>query len=836
MSRRSQTAALALALLAVSAGPLAAQRELAGEARIRLALERLNVLGSVLMIAAHPDDENTALLAYFARGRKLRTAYLSLTRGEGGQNLIGSEQGDLLGVVRTQELLAARKIDGAEQYFTRAIDFGYSKSAGETLTKWGREEILGDIVWIIRRLRPDVVILRFSGTARDGHGQHQASAILGKEAFAAAADPARFPEQLAEVRPWRAKRLFWNVFSFRGGRFTDTGDMPGRIDLDAGDYSPILGFSYAEIAGMSRSMHRSQGFGAPEIRGPAPNSLLLLAGDPAKEDPFEGIDTSWNRVAGGERAGELLREAARNYRPERPEETVPLLIKARGVIRQLDDPWAKLKLEELDETIALLTGLWLDATAARYFLVPGEAVQIEAVALNRSRYPLELAGLEIDGAGKSEQAAALAYNQPVRRAFTWTVPHNTPYTHPYWLRRPKYDESRYELDDMRQIGQADSDPLLWARFRLKAGGEQIVLRRPVEHRYVDRVRGELTRPLAVVPPVAVALAREAIVAPDGGPRTVAVELAAHAPAAGELRLELPDGWRASPARQPFRLGAPGEQATLRFELAPPEKPSRGAVTAVATAGGVEIASGTTLIDHPHIPPQTLALPARAALVRVDARTLARKVGYVMGAGDKVPAALEQLGCQVTLLEAEDLARGDLAIYDAIVTGVRAYNVRPDLRANQQRLLHYVEQGGTLIVQYNVLDRPVPGAPDPLARLGPYPLRVGRERVSVEEAPVEFLRPGHPLLQAPNAITPADFDGWVQERGLYFAQEWDARYEPLWAMADPGEKPLAGGTLFARYGKGAYIFTALSWFRQLPAGVPGAYRIFANFLSAGKVAP
>jgi LmbE family N-acetylglucosaminyl deacetylase len=581
MSRRSQAAALApVLLLVLLAGPLAAQRELAGEARIRLALDRLNVLGSVLMIAAHPDDENTALLAYFARGRKLRTAYLSLTRGEGGQNLVGSEQGDLLGVLRTQELLAARKIDGAEQYFTRAIDFGYSKSADETLAKWGREEILGDIVWVIRRLRPDVVILRFSGTARDGHGQHQASAILGKEAFAAAADPKRFPDQLREARPWQPRRLFWNVFSFRGGRFTDSDDLPGRIDLDAGEYNPVLGFSYAEIAGMSRSMHRSQGFGAPETRGPVPNSLLLLAGEPAGRDPFDGIDTSWNRVLGGAPAGELLRQAAQTFRPEQPEATVPLLLQARAVIRRLDDPWAAFKLEELDETIALLAGLWLDATADRYYLVPGTPVKIETVALNRSRYPLELSAVEIGGAAESAEAAPLAYNQPVRRSFTWTPPRDRPYTHPFWLRRPKHDESRYELEDMSQVGRADTEPVLWAHFRLKAGAEQIVLRRPVEYRYVDRVRGELTRPLAVVPPVAVALAREAIVVAEAQPRTLAVELAAHAaPEAGEVRLELPAGWSASPPRQPFRLDAPGEQATIRFRLIPPAEPSRQSVAA-----------------------------------------------------------------------------------------------------------------------------------------------------------------------------------------------------------------------------------------------------------------
>ncbi len=817
-----------------AAGALQAQRELAGAARAKLALEKLNVLGTVLMIAAHPDDENTALLAYFARGRHLRTAYLSLTRGEGGQNLIGPEQGELLGVLRTQELLAARRVDGAEQYFTRAIDYGYSKTLEEALAKWGRQEILGDVVWVIRRLRPDVVILRFSGTSRDGHGHHQASAILGKEAFEEAGDPSRFPEQLARVEPWKPRRLFWNVFSFRGGRFSDAGDMPERIDLDPGRYSPLLGFSFAEIAGMSRSLHRSQGFGAPETRGSLRNSLVLVAGEPAAQDPFEGIDTSWRRVAGGAEVGALIAEALRRFDPERPEEALPPLIKARPLMAALRDPWARLKLGELDEAIALLAGLWLDAVADRYRVLPGGEVKIEAVAINRSSFPLELEAVEVDGAGESVEREPLAYNQPVRRELAWRAPPNLPYTRPFWLRARRTGE-RYQIDDPEWIGAADSPPVLTARFRLRAGSEQIVLERPVLYRYVDRVRGELTRPLAVVPPVSVRLAREAVVVPVGEVGKVEVELTAQTPdVSGEVWLEAPQGWRASPQRRPFRLELVGEQATVSFELRPPAGPSRGRLTAKARLGDLEIASSTVTVDYPHILPQTLAPASEAALAAVDVRTLARRVGYVMGAGDLMPGAIEQLGCQVTLLEPAELSRGDLSSYDAIVTGVRAYNVRPDLRANQQRLLAYVEAGGTLIVQYNVSEHPAGDGRDPLARLGPYPLRIGRGRVSVEEAAMRPLRPEHPLLATPNRISPEDFEGWVQERGLYFAEQWDGRYEPLWEVADPGEKPLAGATLVARYGKGVFIYTALAWFRQLPAGVPGAYRIFANLLSAGKV--
>lgn len=827
----------AIALLVAglaAAGPLDAQRELAGAARAKLALEKLNVLGTVLMIAAHPDDENTALLAYFARGRHLRTAYLSLTRGEGGQNLIGPEQGELLGVLRTQELLAARRVDGAEQYFTRAIDYGYSKTLEEALAKWGRQEILGDVVWVIRRLRPDVVILRFSGTARDGHGHHQASALLGKQAFEEAGDPGRFPEQLARVEPWRPRRLFWNVFSFRGGRFSDAGDMPERIDLDPGHYSPLLGFSFAEIAGMSRSLHRSQGFGAPETRGSLRNSLVLVAGEPAAQDPFEGIDTSWRRVAGGAEVGALMAEALGRFDPERPEEALPPLLKARPLMAALRDPWARLKLGELDEAIALLAGLWLDAVADRYRVLPGGEVKVEAVAINRSSFPLELESVEVDGAGASVEREPLSYNQPVRRTLVWKVPPDLPYTRPFWLRGQRSGE-RYRIDDPEWIGAADSPPVLTARFRLRAGSEQIVLERPVLYRYVDRVRGELTRPLAVVPPVSVRLAREAVVVPVGETGKVEVELTAQTPnVSGEVWLEAPQGWQAWPERRPLQLELVGEQATAAFELRAPTAPSRGRLRAKARVGGVEIASSTVTIDYPHIPPQTLAAPAEAALAAVDVKTLARRVGYVMGAGDLMPGAIEQLGCQVTLLEPGELSRGDLSSYDAIVTGVRAYNVRPDLRANQQRLLAYVEGGGTLIVQYNVLERPAGDGRDPLARLGPYPLQIGRGRVSVEEAEMRPLRPEHPLLVTPNRISPEDFQGWVQERGLYFAEQWDSRYEPLWEVADPGEQPLAGGTLVARHGKGVFIYTALSWFRQLPAGVPGAYRIFANLLSAGKV--
>lgn len=828
ISWKRMPTAVVLGLLVMLCTAARAQPQLAGAARIQYELERLRVLGSVLMTAAHPDDENTALLAWFARGRKLRTAYLAVTRGEGGQNLIGAEQGDALGLIRTQELLAARRIDGAEQYFSRAIDFGFSKNAEETFQKWGRQPVLADMVWVIRRFRPDIIVLRFSGASRDGHGHHQASAILGEEAFQAAADPNRFPEQLKWVQPWRAQRLMWNVFGApREARL-------GVVEVDVGQFDPVLGYSYSEIAGMSRSMHRSQGFGAAQRRGSAKNYLAVIAGRPAERDPFEGIDTSWNRLPGGAAVDGLLAQALGAFRPSDPTPVVALLAKARPLIAAIKDPWAELKLRDLDETIGLCAGLWLDAVADRRTVQPGGEVRVTAEAVNRSALAARLASLSLeDRQGRRQDAeinAVLGENQPLSRELTWRLPPEVPYSAPFWLLAPRRGEA-YTIEQA-MVGLADNPPVLTARFRVAVDGGEIELLRPVRYRYVDRVLGEQGRRLEVVPPVSLRLPHAALLFPDEATGRVEVELTAQAPAvAGELRLEVPAGWRAQPGSQAFRLSEPGEQLVLSFELAPPRQESSGRLRAVAQVSGRQVTVGLEEIAYPHIEPVLLMPPAEAKLVRANVRVLSRRIGYVMGAGDEVPEALRQLGCEVTLLGPAELARGDLARFEAIVTGVRAYNVRPDLRANQQRLLDYVAQGGTLLVQYNTVE--AGPAARALSNLGPFPLRIGRDRVTVEEAPVSFPNPAHPLLHAPNAIGPADFEGWVQERGLYFAAEWDPRYEPLLACADPGEKPLAGGTLVARHGKGVYVFTAYSWFRQLPAGVPGAFRIFANLLSAGK---
>lgn len=834
-------------LLAVACLPVLGQKNLSGTPEIELALKRLNSLGSVLMIAAHPDDENTALLAYFARGRSMRTGYLSLTRGEGGQNLIGSEQGDLLGVIRTEELLAARKIDGAEQFFTRAIDFGFTKSPDEAFAKWGRDRTLGDVVWVIRRFQPDVIVLRFSGTPRDGHGQHQASAILGREAFKAAADPDRFPEQLQWVRPWQAKRLLFNIFTFSTEQEREAQKTQQKVTIDTGEFDPVLGHSYSEIAGMSRSQHESQGMGAPERRGASNNFLTTIEGELAKEDVFDGVDTTWKRMPGGDKVAAAIEQIEKNFEPSHPDRSVAALLDARALAAAIDDERARRKLPEFDETVALCAGLWADISAERYSVVPGGKLKLSATIINRSRIPATLLSVKITGAEGIQKLdlapAVLTFNQPSNYSVIWDVPETQPYTQPFWLEQPK-EGMTYRIARQQDIGRPRNPPLLEARFRVRfetragtplTGASEVEIVRPVEQRYVDRVRGELTRPIVVAPPATVEFAEKSLIFASAAVRKVEVMVTAQsAGAAGQVSLKAPAGWRISPPEQPFQLESAGQQTSLSFEITPPERTEQGPLSASLKIGEKTIPVSLVGLNYTHIPPQTIFPPAQTLVVRADIQTLAKRVGYVMGAGDEVPQALRQIGCDLTLLTPEDLARGDFARFDAIITGVRAYNVRPDLRANQQHLMDYVNQGGTLVVQYNVAEGGFFGGdPKLLDRIGPYPMKIGRDRVTVEEAPVAFPNPAHPLLQSPNKITSADFDGWIQERGLYFASEWDPKYEPLFECHDPGESPLPGGTLFARFGKGAYVFSAYSWFRELPAGVPGAFRIFANLLSASK---
>jgi LmbE family N-acetylglucosaminyl deacetylase len=852
------TTALVPVLHVVHADVTPTDAFLTGAPAIRQSLAKLNILGSVLMIGAHPDDENNAVLAYLSRGLKARTGYLSLTRGEGGQNLLGNEQGALMGVVRTQELLAARRDDGGSQYFSRAIDFGFTTSLKETIDDWGHDRILSDIVWVIRQQQPDVIILVFSGTPSDGHGNHQTSAVLGKEAYEAAADPKRFPEQLKWVTPWKAKRLMRSRFSLppgvvlppgAGGRggFKDPAPDQPTITIDPGEFDPVLGRSWREISIISRSEHRSQGQGSQLFYGTAPNLIATVEGDVPKQSLFEGVDTTWNRLSGGSRIGAILAKAQQDFDDMHPEKIVPALLEARALTAALPaQPWVNWKLDELDQTIALCLGLRVEAESDFPAYIPGATAKIKLTALNRSPLPVTLNRVHLAGWGYNERDAdpsitnyALAYNKSQEINASIAIPAKQPYSQPFWLKERR-DGYTYTISDQTLIGRADIVPEVLARFDFTLNAAPFSITVPLHFRYADPAAGEIIRPVVVQPPVAIDLAADNFVFPLGAPREVSLQVRAlAAKQSGEVRFDTPQGWKVEPATAPFTLNEAGEAREVRFRLTPPPAEMKGRFKVVAKANGVEVSTGVDVIAYSHIPAQTVLLPSEGKLAAVPLKTLAHRVGYVMGASDKEPESLRQMGCQVDLLTEKDLSSGNLAVYDAIVTGIRAYAVRPDLRASQPKLLDYVKNGGTLIVQYNnnADRRGSPSVAEALDHLGPYPFQIAGNdaRVTQEDAPVKVLQPLSPLLNTPNKITQADFEGWVQERGLYFANKWDEHYQTPLETHDSGEKDLAGALLYTRYGKGAYIFTAFSWFRQLPAGVPGAYRIFANLISAGKAA-
>ena len=798
-------------------------------AELQILLDRLQVVGSVLYVAAHPDDENTAALAALAKGRKVRTAYLSLTRGGGGQNLIGPELDDALAAIRTQELLAARRVDGAEQYFTRAVDFGYSKTPEESLRFWGRDAILADVVRVIRSFRPDVILTRFPTDGRGGHGHHTASALLAVEAFTAAADPKRFPEQLGRLRPWQAKRVLFNFFRFQDGPAPPAGTVP----FDVGAYDPLLGRSYAELAAEGRSQHRSQGFGVLAPRGGRVEYFEHLAGAPAKADILDGVELNWKRIPGGTRVGELLAEARASYRPDRPEAALPKLLEAKAALEALPaEPATEHKAAELWEAIRCAAGIWAEAIVDRPAAAPGEQVPVALGLVVRGNVQVRLDSVLLDGDGAKEPARTLIPNQPWRETLTLALPAGAKPTAPSWA-----TGNRAFLHGTRPSGFEISpeDPAAFsARFRGQILGQPFDFRVPVLHRYRDPVLGERYQPFVVQPAVLVQVPALTQVFADGQPREIHLEITpTRKSVAGRLRFELPRGWRAEPAEWPFSFGANGSHR-LQVKIHPPAGADQGELSVRLEMDGLsQPAFGRQAITHPHIPTQTLFPPARLRLVRADIAVSARRIGYVMGAGDEIPQALRLLGCEVELLSDEALAERDLSGFDALVVGIRAFNTRPALARLKDRLLDYVARGGTEIVLYQV-NGAFPGTNAGLATesLGPAPFKIGRERVTDEASPVRFLDPEHPVLTRPNPIGSADFDGWVQERGLYFASSRDAAYTPILTMSDPGEKALDGGLIVASHGKGHFVYTGLAFFRQLPDGVPGAYRLFANLLSLG----
>jgi len=808
----------------------------ADASQLQLALKKLTVVGSAMYVAAHPDDDNAGLIGYLANERGYRTAYLSMTRGDGGQNLIGDEKGELLGLLRTQELLDSRTIDGGEQFFTRAIDFGFSKGPDETLRIWGHDTILADVVWNIRRFQPDVIITRFPTTGEGGHGHHTASAILAGEAFTQAADATKFPEQLRFVAPWQPRRLFFNKFTGRP-LAPDDASLAKSLRIDLGTYNPLLGKSFGEIAGESRSENRSQGTGGLRRKGSILNYFDLLAGDPATTDLFEGIDTTWSRYPGGEAVGKVLQQASDTFDPRNPPKSLPLLLQALDELDRLGanpawsaqaHPWIAVKRRDLLDAIRGCAGMAIDVSASDSSVVAGGEIPISVTVVNRSDYPFTLQMIASPYANPGKGVLKpLKNNDPIKTDVSFKIPDDMPVSQPYWLRKPP-STGADTVDDQQVLGLAENPTPIPITVTLADNlMHTVIFTVPAIYRWVDPVYGEKTRDVDIVPDVTANPAPHVVVFPDTQPKTVTLALQNFTAATSTtVRLNAPAGWHVDPASVPVKFEKKGEEARVTFRVTPPAAEGVAAVTAeVELPNGKKISRSLTTIDYPHIHPQRVFGESTAKTVRVNVKKRGSRIGYIMGSGDEVPDALRQIGYDVTLLSDSDLETADFTKYDAIVTGVRAYNTRKRLKGAQPKLLDYVNKGGTLVVQYNTQQELV------IDNLGPYPFKLSNDRVTVEEAPVKFLKPDSPLLNQPNKITDADFAGWVQERGLNFPRDWDPKYETPIASNDPGEPEKAGGELYARYGKGVYIYTAYDWFRELPAGVPGAYKLFANLVSS-----
>jgi len=769
------------------------------------------------------------MIAYMANERCMRTGYLALTRGDGGQNLIGKEVREQMGIIRTQELLAARRTDGGQQFFSRANDFGYSKHPDETLNIWDKDQVLADVVWTIRKFRPDVIITRFSPD-RDGktHGHHTTSAKLALEAFKLAGDPKAYPEQLQYVETWQPKRIAWNTswWFFRGQKNPDYSQF---LSLDVGAYNTLLGKGYGEIAAESRSQHRSQGFGAAMQYGKEIEYFAHLAGDSATHDILEDIETGWGRIAGGEAVGQPLQQAYESFDMLHPERSLPLLLQAYEALEKLpqDHHYVVVKKPELENLLLNCAGIWADANANDFSFAPGDSLKVEARFIKRLPAQATLKKVALHGFEPVQLDSVLKTNVQVTTEKAVTVPRDMAFSQPYWLReRPGL--GMFKVAEQQLIGLPENPPAFRVTFEVVLEGKLIALERPVRYRWVDPAIGELHRPVSVAPPVTANLGEGVYIYADNQAQEVTVKVMAHTDTiSGTLRLELPNGWQATPEQQPFELFLKGEERDFTFNVLPPKDASTGILRTLLSVEGAEYAMGYKLIDYAHIPKQILFPQAEAKVAKLDIQVVGKKVGYIMGAGDAVPEALRQIGFEVDLLSDDDVTVENLAQYDAVIAGVRAYNTNEKLKFHQPKLMEYVRKGGNYIIQYNTSFRL---ATD---ELGPFPLKLSRDRVAVEKAPVKFLDAQHPVLQFPNQITQQDFEDWVQERGLYFPNEWSEEYTPIFEMNDPGEDPKQGALLVADYGKGHFLYTGLSFFRELPAGVPGAFRLLANMIAYGK---
>ncbi|RNC86470.1 MAG: PIG-L family deacetylase [Winogradskyella sp.] len=823
-----------IALLALVFIANAQQPKKLNASEIYDAIQKLNVLASVMYVAAHPDDENTRLIAYMANNLKARTAYLSLTRGDGGQNLIGPELRELLGIMRTQELLAARRVDGGEQLFSRANDFGFSKHPDETLSIWDKNQVLADVVWNIRQFKPDIIINRFDHrTPGTTHGHHTTSAMLSLEAFDLVNDNTVYPKQLEYTETWQPKRIFFNTsWWFYGSRENfEKADKSNMLNFDIGVYYANRGLSNNEIASIASSQHLCQGFGRLTQRGTQDEYIELLNGEPldGTNNPFAGIDISWNRVKGGNAIGSILENVEENFNFKNPSAHLPELVRAYQMLQNIEDNhWKTIKSEELKSIIQASAGLYLEASANTPTTSKNETVQLRMELLNRSNSDIKLISYDLTALDNTVlKNISLSENNRINLTEEITIPESINYTSAYWL-NTKSSLGMYTVDDQQLIGKPETPRAINVTFNLNIENVVIPITKPIVYRYSKPDKGELYRPFEIVPPVSAKLKDKVFIFENDKQKDIEVTITAGAnDLNGYVQMDYPNDWSIYPDKQKINLAQKGESQTLVFTVIPPKNQSEGIIKPKVFIADKVYSKELVEIDYSHIPFQTVYLPSESKLVRLDIQKKGTNIGYIEGAGDVVPESLRQVGYNVTIIKPEQISTDNIRDFDAIVVGIRAYNILDELKFKQNDLFNYVESGGNLIVQYNTSRR------IKVDNIAPYDLSLSRDRVTDENAEITILEPDHPLLNFPNKISERDFEGWVQERGLYFPNNWSKEFTPLLSANDKGESPKKGSLLIAKYGKGNYIYTGLSFFREFPAGVSGAYRLFANLLSAGK---
>lgn len=788
-------------------------------------LKTLKHLPKVLYLAAHPDDENTGLLSWLINEQNVETGYLSLTRGDGGQNLLGTEQGAALGLIRTHELLEARKLDGAQQFFTRAIDFGFSKNKEDTFKQWDTDSLTADVVWVIRKFRPDVIICRFPPTAAAGHGQHAASAVVAEKAFKLAGDQTAFPNQLKYVNVYQPKRILWNTFRFG----TNNTTAENQLKATVGQYDAQLGMGYGELAGLSRSLHKSQGAGTQSVAGVRTEYFSPVAGDQAKTTLFERIPMNWSD-RGINDIDELIDITLLSFDYNHPDKSLHGLLMLRKKIAELQDAnLRKDKLAAIDHIILSCTGFMGEVVTDQAEAISGDSYSFRLNVIARSSVPVLLEQVnwinQTDNLNRRVSGdSLLTIDRKIQ------IPAAALLTEPYWLEKPAKNAATFSVANDTLIGLAENESALNVVLSLKIGTEQFKVKLPLSFKKLDPVKGDVVEQLRIVPALGLSFAEPVYFAREKEALAVTLRLKA----TKSINYGKVDFKIGNVIIKTFTgINLPENTVSIKDFLIPAEdlskiKTSQNKLEAVFSAAQNTFTKGQILIQYPHLPSLQYFVPATTWLLKGDIKVLAKKVGYIQGAGDLIPQFLSQAGLQVDVLtEADILNPTKLATYDAIVTGVRVINTEKRIKNWQPALKAYVENGGTMVMQYNTTQDMA------LQDFGVYPFSISNKRVTEEHSAVKFLVPNHKLLNYPNKITAQDFNGWVQERGAYFPDQWDNRYEPLFEMNDTGEEPLKGSTLYAKYGKGNFIYTPLAFFRQLPAGNVGAARLFFNFISAGK---